>query len=134
MQNRINMNKLTVFLFAWLIFYILLLKQYLLWDQVIFFEHCYIVHFELDVVIIFQLSFSALIFHFSIFSTLVTTIFKRKLLKKLKQVSMSNERSWLVILDRPMVSIISLPYLGSCGKSLPVGLSLFISLFLSFRP
>ena len=35
---------------------------------------------------------------------------------------MSDERSWLVILDRVLLSIKRSPYLESRGKSLPMGL------------
>ena len=54
----VKMNRYDIFLyfsgvfFVYVNFYLLLLKQYLLWDQVNLFGNCYIVNFELDVLII----------------------------------------------------------------------------------
>ena len=106
-------------LFAYLIFYILLLKRYLLWDQAIFFGNCYVANFELDIVIILVLSFLKLS---SNFGHLLLQYLRRNCFEKVKKISKKDERFWLVTLGRVLVSIEHSPYLRICGKNFPIKL------------
>ena len=80
-------------------------------------------------------NFSSLFLTLSInFQHLLLQNLRKNCFKKLKKISMSDETSWLVTLDHVLVSIKHSPYLGSTGKSLTMGLTLFINLTLAFRP
>ena len=89
------------FLFVYLVIYILLLKWYLLWDKPSFWKFLYC-NFWAWLPNKFSFLFLKLLSNFWLS---LLRYLKRNCFKILTKISMSNERSWVVILERVLVSI-----------------------------